>query len=225
MHIEESLPIYRHRKQILRALTRKRVIVIESPTGSGKSTQLPIILHQAGFADHGRIGITQPRRIAAVSISAFVAQEMDEKESGLVAYKMRFEDTTTPQTKIKFVTDGTLLQEIKNDPLLSEYSVIMVDEAHERSVNIDFTLGLLKRIMSQRDDLKVVISSATINARVFSHYFGNCKIVSINTKVYPVDIHYSPVPEDPESKYPVVEHIVTTVGRHLKTHDPEGRRC
>ena len=222
MKIEESLPIYKHRQEILGALEKNRVIVIESPTGSGKSTQLPIILYEAGYADQKRIGITQPRRIATTSISAFVDIELDAPEQNLVGYKIRFEDSTTPQTKIKFVTDGTLLQEIKHDPLLTEYSIIMVDEAHERSMNIDFTLGLLKRILAQRDDLKVIISSATINARAFSEYFGNCEIVSIDTKTYPVELLYSPVVED-DSDSPVITHINNTVAEHFKNHGADGQ--
>ncbi|SIQ78562.1 RNA helicase HrpA [Alkalispirochaeta americana] len=185
-----DLPVYQQRERILKALQDHRVVVVESPTGSGKTTQLPIILHEAGYAAQGVIGITQPRRIAAVSVSAFVARQLESPMPGLVGYKMRFDDHTTPETRIKIMTDGILLQEIKADQHLSEYSVIMVDEAHERSLNIDFVLGLLKRALTLREDLRVIVSSATINTTVFSEYFDSCPVVSIDTPMYPVQVIY-----------------------------------
>ena len=136
------------------------------------------------------IGVTQPRRIAAVSVSSFVARQLGEEIPGTVGYKMRFYDETTPDTRIKVMTDGILLQEIKNDQYLRDYSIVMVDEAHERSLNIDFVLGLLKRALELRDDLRVIVSSATINADVFSQYFDSCPIVRIETEMYPVQIIY-----------------------------------
>ncbi len=186
----EDLPVYQQKDRILTALADHRVVVVESPTGSGKTTQLPIILHEAGYSRDGVLGITQPRRIAAVSVSAFVARQLDTPMPGLVGYKMRFDDHTTRETRIKIMTDGILLQEIKADERLSDYSVIMVDEAHERSLNIDFVLGLLKRAMALRDDLRVIVSSATINAEVFSRYFDSCPVVQIETPMYPVQIVY-----------------------------------
>ncbi|MFP4211360.1 MAG: helicase-related protein, partial [Alkalispirochaeta sp.] len=185
-----DLPVYQQKERILSALQSHRVIVVESPTGSGKTTQLPIILHEAGYSREGVIGITQPRRIAAVSVSSFVGKQLGGAFPGLVGYKMRFYDETTPETRIKVMTDGILLQEIKNDQYLRDYSVIIVDEAHERSLNIDFVLGLLKRALELRDDLRVIVSSATINADVFSQYFDNCPVVRIDTQIYPVQIIY-----------------------------------
>ncbi|WP_018526832.1 helicase-related protein [Alkalispirochaeta alkalica] len=185
-----DLPVYQQRERILKALQDHRVVVVESPTGSGKTTQLPVILHEAGYAGRGVIGITQPRRIAAVSVSAYVARQLESPMPGLVGYKMRFDDHTTPETRIKIMTDGILLQEIKADQHLSEYSVIMVDEAHERSLNIDFVLGLLKRALTLRDDLRVIVSSATINTAIFSEYFDSCPVVSIDTPMYPVQVIY-----------------------------------
>jgi ATP-dependent helicase HrpA len=185
-----DLPVYQQRERILTALKNHRVVVVESPTGSGKTTQLPVILHEAGYSRSGVIGVTQPRRIAAVSVSAFVARQLSSPMPGLVGYKMRFDDQTTLETRIKIMTDGILLQEIKADQDLSDYSVIMVDEAHERSLNIDFVLGLLKRAMELRDDLRVIVSSATINAAVFSEYFDSCPVVRIETPMYPVQIIY-----------------------------------
>jgi len=187
-----ELPVYQQKERILEALKDHQVIVVESPTGSGKTTQLPIILHEAGYSKNGLIGVTQPRRIAALSVSDFIARQLGVKVSGLVGYKMRFEDKTSDATAIKIMTDGILLQEMKLDPALSRYGVIMVDEAHERSLNIDFILGLLKRVLEARPEFKVIVSSATINAEVFSEYFGECPIVKIETSMYPVTLIYDP---------------------------------
>lgn len=166
------------------------MLVVESPTGSGKTTQLPIILHEAGYTRNGMIGHTQPRRIAAVSVSEFIARQLGQTFPGLVGYKMRFHDVTTRETRLKIMTDGILLQEIKTDQNLSDYSVIIVDEAHERSLNIDFVLGLLKRALAARDDLRVIVSSATINAEIFSQYFDGCPVIRIDAEMYPVQVIY-----------------------------------
>ncbi|QQO07978.1 helicase-related protein [Breznakiella homolactica] len=187
-----NLPVYRHKDLILNALQNNQVIVVESPTGSGKTTQMPVILHAAGYADRGIIGVTQPRRIAAVSVSEFIARQMGTTLPGLVGYKMRFEDRTDQSTAIKIMTDGILLQEMKLDPYLSKYGTIVVDEAHERSLNIDFILGLLKRVLEARKEFKVIISSATINTQVFSEYFGECPVVKIDAITYPVTVIYDP---------------------------------
>ena len=188
----KSLPVYEQKERILEALKDNQVIVVQSPTGSGKTTQLPVILHEAGYSKNGIIAVTQPRRIAALSVSEFIAKQLKTGYPGLVGYKMRFEDKTDETTRIKIMTDGILLQEMKLDPWMSKYSVIMVDEAHERSLNIDFVLGLLKRILAVRKDFKVIVSSATMNAQAFSTYFNNCPIVTIETQVYPVTMVYDP---------------------------------
>ncbi|CEM62499.1 ATP-dependent RNA helicase [Treponema phagedenis] len=187
-----QLPVYEQKDRILSALEVNQVIVVESPTGSGKTTQLPIILHEAGYTQGGIVGVTQPRRIAAVSVSEFIAKQFGCAVSELVGYKMRFEDKTSPETQIKIMTDGILLQEMKLDPWLSKYSVIMVDEAHERSLNIDFILGLLKRILQERKDFKVIISSATINTDMFSLYFDSCPVIKIDAITYPVTTIFDP---------------------------------
>ncbi|MDR0495486.1 MAG: ATP-dependent RNA helicase [Treponema sp.] len=187
-----DLPVYKNHQKILSALEHNQVLVVESPTGSGKTTQLPVILHEAGCSRNGIIGVTQPRRIAAVSVSEFIARQMGTAIPGLIGYKMRFEDRTSQQTKIKILTDGMLLQEMKLDPWLSKYSVIIVDEAHERSLTIDFILGLLKRVLESRRDFKVIVSSATINAEVFSAYFGECPVVKIEAQRFPVTLIYDP---------------------------------
>ena len=188
----KSLPVYQQRQAVLDALRGSQAVVVQSPTGSGKTTQLPVILHEAGYSQEGIIGVTQPRRIAALSVSEFIARQLKVKFPGLVGCKMRFEDNTGPDTRIKIMTDGILLQEMKLDPMMSRYSVIMVDEAHERSLNIDFALGLLKRVMAARPSFKVIVSSATMNAGRFSRYFDDCPIVSIETQVFPVAMVWDP---------------------------------
>ncbi|MBQ5998621.1 MAG: ATP-dependent RNA helicase [Treponema sp.] len=188
----QKLPVYEQKDRILEALKSNQVIVVQSPTGSGKTTQLPVILHEAGYDANGMIAVTQPRRIAALSVSEFISKQLGTTYPGLVGYKMRFEDKTNETTKIKIMTDGILLQEMKLDPWLSRYSVIMVDEAHERSLNIDFVLGLLKRVLEVRKEFKVIVSSATMNAEAFSRYFNSCPIVTIDTITYPVTMVYDP---------------------------------
>ncbi|MDR3355559.1 MAG: ATP-dependent RNA helicase [Spirochaetaceae bacterium] len=187
-----DLPVYQHKDLILAALAESQVVVVESPAGSGKTTQLPVILHDAGFAETGVIGVTQPRRIAALSVSEYIAKELGETIPGLIGYKMRFADMTVPKTRIKIMTDGILLQEMKLDPWLSKYDCVIVDEAHERSLTIDFILGLLKRILEARRNFKVIVSSATINTSVFSAYFGDCPVVKIDAVTYPVTLIYDP---------------------------------
>lgn len=201
----KDLPVYRERASILKQLKDRQVIVVESPTGSGKTTLLPLILHEGGYADHGLIGVTQPRRIAAVSVSRYIARLLDSPFPGIAGYKMRFEDTTLPETKIKIMTDGILLQELKGDPLLSRYSVLMIDEAHERSLTIDFILGLLKDILKKRPEFRVIVSSATINTEIFSSYFDRAPVFGIRARSHPVEVFYRPPPRPalpPEQKNP-----------------------
>lgn len=219
------LPVYEQKQHILDMLESNQVIVVQSPTGSGKTTQLPVILHEAGYSEHGMIAVTQPRRIAALSVSEFIARQLGTTYPGTVGYKMRFEDKTDASTKIKIMTDGILLQEMKLDPWMSKYSVVMVDEAHERSLNIDFVLGLLKRILAERKDFKVIVSSATMNTELFAHYFDDCPIVSINTVTYPVTVVYDP-PSVPASASndaasdALLSKIEGTVERILANNDP-----
>ena len=215
----EELPVHQHRDRIIEALRENQVIVVESPTGSGKTTGLPKILYDAGFSISGKIAVTQPRRIAAVSVSYFLADNYGERVPGLVGYKMRFVDQTTPETKIVIMTDGILLQELKADPLLEEYDIIMVDEAHERSLNIDFILGLLKEVIKERPELKVVISSATINANLFSEYFNGAPIITIDAKMYPVRINYSP----PEFMFDF-QSILFKIGEIINNIEKENQR-
>jgi ATP-dependent helicase HrpA len=214
-----KLPVYEQREKILAALQGHQVIVVESPTGSGKTTQIPLILHQAGYTKNGMVGVTQPRRIAAVSVSEFIARQIGTTIPNVVGYTMRFEDRTDDQTVIKVMTDGILLQELKGDRLLSRYQVIMVDEAHERSLNIDFILGMLKGIMAARPEFRLIVSSATINVEVFSEYFDACPIVSIDAPMFPVDVQYTPpeIEGDHESLQLRIRDIVAGV---MKKKEP-----
>ncbi|MGE0074005.1 MAG: oligonucleotide/oligosaccharide-binding fold domain-containing protein [Sphaerochaetaceae bacterium] len=208
------LPVYQHRQEILDALGKNQVIIVESPTGSGKTTQIPLILHEAGYTSERVVGVTQPRRIATLSVSEFITRQLDA-EPGYVGYKMRFSDTTDRSTRIKVMTDGILLMELKADPLLSAYSVMLVDEAHERSLNIDFVLGLLKHVLEQRPDFKVIVSSATINTKIFSDYFDQAPIISIDARIHPVDIVYRPL-KNQQDRNEIFETIVTVVGKRMQ---------
>jgi len=213
-----ELPVHKNRGLIVKALQDNQVIVLESPTGSGKTTQLPVILYESGFAAKGMIGVTQPRRIAALSVSEYIARQLKTKLGKLVGYKMRFADVTDASTKIKIMTDGILLQEMKADPWLSKYDCLVVDEAHERSLNIDFILGLVKRILEARPAFKLIISSATINAEVFSAYFGDCPIVRLDVESYPVTLVYDPPPQVSSSEAAselLLEKIKSIVGRFI----------
>ncbi|AYE36672.1 ATP-dependent helicase [Borrelia turcica IST7] len=187
-----ELPIYKYKDELILLLKSNNVLIVESPTGSGKTTQIPRIIYEAGFAKLGKIGVTQPRRIATVSIAEYIAKHIGVNVGEEVGYKIRFQEIISSKTKIKLMTDGVLLQELKKDTLLYEYDVIIIDEAHERSLNIDFILGLIKDILKKRDDFKVIISSATINTQIFSKYFNNAPILNIETITYPVQIIYNP---------------------------------
>jgi ATP-dependent helicase HrpA len=213
-----ELPVYKERNRITKAIEANQVVVVESPTGSGKTTQLPVILYEAGYGRNGVIGVTQPRRIAAVSVCEYIARQLGESVGETVGYKMRFEDRTSPGTQLKIMTDGILLQEMKLDYMLSRYGTIVVDEAHERSLNIDFILGLLKRVLRERPEFRVIVSSATINAEVFSEYFDSCPIVRIDTPMYPVTVIYDPprLESDPDA---LVDSVVRVVERVIE----EGR--
>ncbi|NBD38258.1 MAG: DEAD/DEAH box helicase, partial [Verrucomicrobia bacterium] len=190
-----ELPIVEHREAILGMLREHQVVVIAGETGSGKTTQLPKMCLEAGLAEKGRIACTQPRRVAALSISRRVAEELGVAWGQEVGAKIRFTDRTQRETRIKFLTDGMLLNEIQRDPLLREYKVVLVDEAHERSLNIDFLLGYLKQLLPKRRDLKVIITSATIDTTAFSRAFGNAPILEVSGRLYPVETRYLPVDE------------------------------
>ncbi|XP_031258562.1 pre-mRNA-splicing factor ATP-dependent RNA helicase DEAH1 isoform X3 [Pistacia vera] len=191
----KTLPIYPYRDQLLQAVQEYQVIVIVGETGSGKTTQIPQYLHEAGYTKQGKVGCTQPRRVAAMSVAARVSQEMGVKLGHEVGYSIRFEDCTSEKTILKYMTDGMLLREILSEPNLESYSVLMVDEAHERTLSTDILFGLLKDLIKFRSDLKLLISSATLDAEKFSDYFGSAPIFKIPGRRYPVEIHYTKAPE------------------------------
>lgn len=194
----EALPVSQRKDEIIEAIGNHQVIILAGETGSGKTTQLPKICLEAGRGIAGRIGCTQPRRVAALSIAKRIAEELGVEYGREVGSKIRFQDKTRPESLIKMMTDGMLLAEVQGDPELSEYDTILVDEAHERSLNIDFLLGHLKQLLPRRPDLKVVITSATIDTASFSEAFGGAPILEISGRVYPVEIEYLPINHDIE---------------------------
>ncbi|XP_022739034.1 pre-mRNA-splicing factor ATP-dependent RNA helicase DEAH1 isoform X2 [Durio zibethinus] len=191
----KMLPIYPYRDDLLQAVEDYQVLVIVGETGSGKTTQIPQYLHEAGYTKRGKVGCTQPRRVAAMSVAARVSQEMGVKLGHEVGYSIRFEDCTSEKTVLKYMTDGMLLRELLGEPDLASYSVIMVDEAHERTVSTDILFGLVKDIARFRKDIKLLISSATLDAEKFSDFFDSAPIFKIPGRRYPVEIHYTKAPE------------------------------
>ena len=188
----ETLPITARKDEIVAAIRNNQVVVVAGETGSGKTTQLPKMCLEAGLGIEAKIGCTQPRRIAALSISRRIAEELNVAWGREVGCKIRFDDRSSPQTYIKLMTDGILLAETQGDPLLSEYNGIIVDEAHERSLNIDFLLGYLKGLLAKRPELKLIITSATIDTEVFSRAFNKAPIIEVSGRVYPVEVVYTP---------------------------------
>ena len=192
----KSLPIYTFRDDLLKAIGEYQVLIIVGETGSGKTTQIPQYLHEAGYTKDGlKVGCTQPRRVAAMSVAARVAEEMGVKVGNEVGYSIRFEDATSDKTILKYMTDGMLLREFLTEPDLGAYSALMIDEAHERTLHTDILFGLVKDIARFRPELKLLISSATMDAQKFAKYFDDAPIFNIPGRRYPVDIHYTPQPE------------------------------
>jgi ATP-dependent helicase HrpA len=188
-----DLPVSARRDDILAALKANRVLILCGETGSGKTTQIPKMCLEAGVRAGKLIGCTQPRRIAARSVAARIAQELGGELGGIVGYKVRFTDKVRHDTAIKVMTDGILLAESQGDPLLSRYDTIIIDEAHERSLNIDFLLGYLKTLVEKRSDLRVVITSATIDAERFSKHFNDAPVIEVSGRTYPVEIRWRPI--------------------------------
>ncbi|CAM9175049.1 unnamed protein product [Chrysoparadoxa australica] len=191
----KRLPVYPYREQFLAAVKEFQVLVVVGETGSGKTTQLPQFLHEVGYSKLGKIGCTQPRRVAAMSVAARVSQEMGVKLGDEVGYSIRFEDCSSESTIIKYMTDGMLLRELLTEPDLSSYSVMMIDEAHERTLHTDVLFGLVKDIARFRDDFRLVISSATLDAEKFSKFFDDAQIFIFPGRMFPVDIMYTKAPE------------------------------
>lgn len=191
----ESLPIFKLRGELLRAVNSNQILVVIGETGSGKTTQMTQYLAEAGYTSRGIIGCTQPRRVAAMSVAKRVAEEFGCRLGQDVGYSIRFEDATSPSTVIKYMTDGMLLRELLIDPDLSKYSVMILDEAHERTIHTDVLFGLLKQACRRRKELKLIVTSATLDAEKFSEYFHKCPIFSIPGRLFPVTILYAKAPE------------------------------
>ena len=198
IRFDPALPINARRDDIRTAIERHPVVIVCGETGSGKTTQLPKLLLEMARAQAGRIGHTQPRRIAARSVAARVAEELGDDLGGRVGYKVRFHDQVGSRTAIKLMTDGILLAETQGDPQLRQYGTIVLDEAHERSLNIDFLMGYLKNLLPRRADLKVLITSATIDAERFSKHFDGAPVIEVSGRLYPVEVRYRPVGGDAE---------------------------
>ncbi len=196
----ENLPITSKKDEIIEALRNHRVVIIVGETGSGKTTQIPKMCIEAGRGIRGMIGCTQPRRIAALTVTERVAEELGEGVGQSVGYKIRFDDKTGPQNYIQFMTDGILLMETQSDPYLNAYDTIIVDETHERSINIDFILGILKTLLRKRRDLKLIITSATIDPEKFSRAFDDAPIIEVSGRMYPVDVRYLPLDKEMEDR-------------------------
>ena len=192
----ESLPVSQRKAEIEKLLSEHQVIVVAGETGSGKTTQLPKMCLELGLGNLGTIGHTQPRRIAARSVAARIAEELQTELGDLVGYKVRFNDQISDNTQVKLMTDGILLAEIQTDRFLNQYSCLIIDEAHERSLNNDFILGYLKQLLPCRRDLKLIITSATIDVERFSKHFNNAPIIEVSGRTYPVEVRYRPVAEE-----------------------------
>lgn len=199
----EELPISAHRAEIMDALRKHPVVVVCGDTGSGKTTQLPKMAMELGFGANGlRIACTQPRRLAAVTVAERVAAELKSSVGGIVGYQHRFARAVSDETRVKFMTDGVLLAETRTDPLLRQYDAIIIDEAHERSLNVDFLLGILKRILVRRKDLKVVVSSATLDTEKFSRFFDGAPAITVPGRLFPIETVYLPPGDGEELDLP-----------------------
>lgn len=209
--IDDSLPIAEHVNEIISALSTNQVIVVAGETGSGKTTQLPLICLKAGRGIAGMIGCTQPRRVAARSVASRVASIVQSPIGGVVGYQVRFSDQVGERTRIKFMTDGIALAEIPHDRHLSRYDTLIIDEAHERSLNIDFLLGYLKKVLKKRPDLKVVITSATIDTARFAKHFNDAPVIEVAGRTHPVTMRYRPLEDASKSgdkQSPVIDGVL-----------------
>ena len=217
--VNDELPIAEHAQEIIDAIAANPVVVIAGETGSGKTTQIPKLALLGGRGETGMIACTQPRRLAARSVAGRVAEELQVPLGNLVGFQVRSHDVISDQTVIKFMTDGILLAEIQSDKWLSRYDTIIIDEAHERSLNIDFLLGYLKLLLQKRKDLKVIITSATIDTERFAKHFAGAPIIQVEGRTYPVEVRYRPVEEDETQG--VLQSLIKAVDE-LTQEDPRG---
>ncbi|MDY7035773.1 MAG: ATP-dependent RNA helicase HrpA [Thermodesulfobacteriota bacterium] len=211
--VPKNLPIFAKSDEIIHTIKENKVLIISGATGSGKSTQIPKICLEAGRGIKGMIGCTQPRRIATITIARRIAEELGEVIGRSAGFKIRFSDKTSRDSYIKIMTDGILLAETQSDPRLYEYDTLIIDEAHERSLNIDFLLGILKTLLHERQELKVIISSATLDTKKFSDTFDNAPVIEVGGRMYPVELEYRPL--DPEledaGKITYVDKVIEVV--------------
>ena len=213
----KELPICTFREEILGALKKNNVIIVCGETGSGKTTQLPKMAMELNLGSNGRkIACTQPRRVAATTVAERVAKELKTEIGNIVGYQHRFDKKLSDDTRIKFMTDGVLLTETLFDPLLRAYDTIIIDEAHERTLNIDFLLGIVKRITEKRRDLKVIISSATLDTERFAKFFSNAPAVIVPGRLYPVEVIYQPCDDEDNRDLP---RDVARAARNLPSDD------
>lgn len=198
--VPSDLPISSKADEIIDAIRNNQVVIIAGDTGSGKSTQIPKMCLKAGQGISGRIGCTQPRRLAAITIARRIAEEMGEDLGKTVGYKIRFNEKIDKKSYIKIMTDGMLLAETQEDPYLYEYDTIIIDEAHERSLNIDFLLGILRTLLGRRKDLKIIVTSATMDTEKFSKEFGGAPVITVHGRMYPVEVRYMPPDKKQEER-------------------------
>ncbi|PTC04227.1 ATP-dependent RNA helicase HrpA [Vibrio mediterranei] len=207
----EQLPVSQKKDEIAKAIENNQVVIVAGETGSGKTTQLPKICSELGRGQFGLIGHTQPRRLAARSVANRIAEEMETSLGEFVGYKVRFNDQISENTQVKLMTDGILLAEIQHDRFLNQYDTIIIDEAHERSLNIDFILGYLRELLPKRPDLKIIITSATIDPERFSKHFNDAPIIEVSGRTYPVETRYRPLSGDDDGDRDQLEGIFEAV--------------
>ncbi|MDQ8194250.1 ATP-dependent RNA helicase HrpA [Coraliomargarita sp. SDUM461004] len=216
----EELPIHLRREEIVRTIRENQVVVIAGETGSGKTTQIPKFLLECGLGKKGYLGCTQPRRVAALSVAQRIAEELGVQYGNQVGAKIRFTDQTQANTVIKVMTDGILLNELQDDPMLRAYEAIVIDEAHERSLNIDFILGCLRQLTHTRKDLKIIITSATIDTASFAKAFDDAPIIEVSGRMYPVDTFYRPPADNDEGDYiDAATDVITEIIEHNRPGD------
>ncbi|KAK8827845.1 hypothetical protein WA577_007392, partial [Blastocystis sp. JDR] len=212
IEVEDVLPINDYEKEIVESVKSHQVVIITGETGSGKSTQLPQILWRNGLLKEGAIAISQPRRVAAINLARRVSEEMHCAFGEKVGYTVRFDDKSSPATQIKYITDGCLVKEFITDPQLGRYTVIMLDEAHDRSIHTDILFGLCKKLLPQRPELRLIITSATLNTAQFAAFYPGAATLSIPGRLYPVAIYHSKdVPSSNQNE--VVEKAVDVLKR------------